>query len=71
MPSSGYQHCAKCIGILSFPMVFRLCFQTGLLAGRKQRKVRLSIDSPLSSSITPSLFHSRLKTFLFCKFFQP
>ena len=25
-----------------------------------------SIDSPLSSSITPSLFHSRLKTFLFC-----
>ena len=26
-----------------------------------------SIDSPLSSSITPSLFHSRLKTFLFCK----
>ena len=30
-----------------------------------------SIDSPLSSSITPSLFHSRLKTFLFCKFFPP
>ena len=28
-----------------------------------------SIDSPLSSSITPSLFHSRLKTFLFCKYF--
>ena len=28
-----------------------------------------SIDSPLSSSITPSLFHSRLKTFLFCKSF--
>jgi len=26
-----------------------------------------SIDSPLLSSITPSLFHSRLKTFLFCK----
>jgi len=30
-----------------------------------------SIDSPLSSSITPSLFHSRLKTFLFCKSFPP
>ena len=29
------------------------------------------IDSPLSSSITPSLFHSRLKTFLFCKSFPP
>ena len=28
-----------------------------------------SIDSPLSSSITPSLLHSRLKTFLFCKSF--
>jgi len=28
-----------------------------------------SIDSPLSSSITPSLFHSRLKTYLFCKSF--
>ena len=28
-----------------------------------------SINSPLSSSITPSLFHSRLKTFLFCKSF--
>ena len=28
-----------------------------------------SIDSPLSSPITPSLFHSRLKTFLFCKSF--
>ena len=27
--------------------------------------------SPLSSSITPSLFHSRLKTFLFCKSFPP
>jgi len=26
-----------------------------------------SIDSPLSSSVTHSLFHSRLKTFLFCK----
>ena len=30
-----------------------------------------SINSPLSSSITPSLFHSRLKTFLFCKSFPP
>ena len=30
-----------------------------------------SVDSPLSSSITPSLFHSRLKTFLFCKSFPP
>ena len=30
-----------------------------------------SIDSPLSSSITPLLFHSRLKTFLFCKSFPP
>ena len=30
-----------------------------------------SIDSPLSSSITPSLFHSRLKTFLFCISFPP
>ena len=30
-----------------------------------------SIDSPLSSSITPSLFHSRLKTFLFYKSFPP
>jgi len=30
-----------------------------------------SIDSPLSSSITPSLFHSRLKTTLFCKSFPP
>ena len=29
------------------------------------------IDSPLSSSITPSLFHSRLKTFLLCKSFPP
>ena len=30
-----------------------------------------SIDSPLSSSITTSLFHSRLKTFLFWKSFPP
>jgi len=30
-----------------------------------------SIDSPLSSSITHSLFHSRLKTFLFCISFPP
>ena len=30
-----------------------------------------SFDSPLSSSIIPSLFHSRLKTFLFCKSFPP
>ena len=30
-----------------------------------------SIDSPLSSSITFSLFHSRLKTFLFRKSFPP
>ena len=30
-----------------------------------------SINSLLSSSITPSLFHSRLKTFLFCKPFPP
>ena len=29
-----------------------------------------SIDSPLSSSITLSLFQSRLKTFLFCKSFR-
>jgi len=29
------------------------------------------IDSPLSSSITPSLFHSRVKTLLFCKSFPP
>ena len=28
-------------------------------------------SSPLSSSITPSLFHSRLKTYLFNKSFQP
>ena len=28
-----------------------------------------SIDSPLSSSITPSFFHYRLKTFLFCRSF--
>jgi len=28
-----------------------------------------SIDSSLSSSITPSLFHSRIKTFIFCKSF--
>jgi len=30
-----------------------------------------SINSPLSSFITPSLFHSRLNTFLFCKFVPP
>jgi len=30
-----------------------------------------SIDSPLLSSITSSLFHSRLKTFLFNKSFPP
>jgi len=30
-----------------------------------------SIDSPLSSSTTPSLLHSRFKTFLFCKSFLP
>jgi len=30
-----------------------------------------SIDSPHSLSITPSLFHSKLKTFLFCKSFLP
>jgi len=30
-----------------------------------------SINSPLLSSITPSLFHSRLKTFLFWKSFPP
>ena len=30
-----------------------------------------SIDSPLSSSTTPSLVHSRFKTFLFCKSFLP
>jgi len=30
-----------------------------------------SVNSPLSSSITPSLFHSRLKTFLFHKSFPP
>jgi len=28
-------------------------------------------SSPLSSSITPSLFHSRLKTYLFNKSFPP
>ena len=30
-----------------------------------------SIDSPLSSTATLSLFHSRLITFLFCKIFPP
>ena len=30
-----------------------------------------SVDSPLSSSITRSLFHSRLKTSPFCKSFPP
>jgi len=30
-----------------------------------------STDSPLSSSITSSLFHSRLKNFLFLKYFPP
>ena len=30
-----------------------------------------SIDSPLSSFVTPSLFHSTLKTFLFYKSFPP
>ena len=30
-----------------------------------------TVDSPLSPSITPSLFHSRLKTFLFHKYFHP
>jgi len=30
-----------------------------------------SIDSPVSSSITPSLFHPRLKIFLYCKSFPP
>jgi len=30
-----------------------------------------SIDSPLSSSITPPLFHSRLKTCTFCESFPP
>ena len=30
-----------------------------------------SMNSPLSLSITPSLFHSGLKTFLFCKSFPP
>ena len=29
------------------------------------------LSSPLSSSITPSLFHSRLKTYLFNKSFPP
>jgi len=30
-----------------------------------------SIDSPLSSFVTPPLFHSTLKTFLLCKSFPP
>jgi len=30
-----------------------------------------SLNSPLSSSITPSLFHSQLKTYLFHKSFPP
>ena len=30
-----------------------------------------SSDSPLCTSITPSLFHSRLKTYLFHKFYPP
>jgi len=30
-----------------------------------------SVNSPTSPSITPSLFHSRLKTYLFHKFFPP
>ena len=30
-----------------------------------------SVNSPLSPSITPSLFHSRLKTYLFHKSFSP
>jgi len=30
-----------------------------------------SVDSPISPSITPSLFHSRLKTYLFHKSFPP
>jgi len=30
-----------------------------------------SFDSPLCSSITPSLFHSRLKTYLFYKSYSP
>ena len=30
-----------------------------------------SVNSPLSPSITPSLFHSRLKTYLFHKSFPP
>jgi len=29
------------------------------------------IDSPLSSSVTPVLFHFRLKTFFFCRSFSP
>jgi len=33
--------------------------------------VSSSLSSPLSSSITPSLFHSRLKTYLFNKSFPP
>ena len=31
--------------------------------------ITFSFDSPLCSSITPSLFHSRLKTYLFHKFY--
>ena len=31
----------------------------------------VSINSPLSTSITPSLFHSQLKTYLFHKSFPP
>jgi len=30
-----------------------------------------SIDSPLSSFVSPSLFHSTIKTFLFYKSFPP
>ena len=31
----------------------------------------LTVNSPLSPSITPSLFHSQLKTYLFHKSFPP
>ena len=43
---------------------------TWLLRQPRENVVNSSL-SPLSSSITPSLFHSKLKTYLFQKSFQP
>ena len=53
---SNYRQSRIC---LSFPSCLSGTFSIG------------SIHSPLSSYVIPSLFHSRLKTFLFCKSFQP